>query len=79
MGAAPGGLDPSVTVDGVDVTTRVASIELLPRGVAVVHMYVEPHELVPIAPIESAAGTKIYGLKRQVVQQEYRVVNGATE
>jgi hypothetical protein len=75
MGAAPNGLDPRVTLDGADVTARVASVELLPTGVAVLHLFAEPQELELIQPIETAPDAKIYGLKRQVVQQKYRAVS----
>lgn len=38
MGASSNGRDPRVWVDGEDVTARVTGLELLPQGVAVVHL-----------------------------------------
>lgn len=70
MGAAPNGVDPRVTIDGVDVTDRVASIELLPLGIAVAHMFAEPQEF-----DFDSSGQRFHRLKRQIVQQEYRMVN----
>jgi hypothetical protein len=64
MSEAPNGVDPRVWIDGVEVTGRVASIELLPEGWAQVRLFLTSAE----------NDQRLLPQPRQIVQQKYQVV-----
>jgi hypothetical protein len=62
------GRDPVVCIDGEDVTNRVASVDLLPLGMARVHLWDEPKVIV------EKVGEQWQGRpNRQIVQGHYVV------